>query len=118
MKFGPRPHKDGSPGIIETYIHAGGRIGVMVELRCETDFIARTEEFRTLAREIAMQVAAMNPRTVGSLDSPNQGSEALLDQEYIRDHTRTIRDLIKETVDQVGEGIWVARFVRFEVGMS
>jgi elongation factor Ts len=107
----------GSQGIIEIYIHAGGRIGAMVELRCETDFVARTDELHTLGREIAMQVVAMNPRTVGSMDSPDQGSDALLDQEYIRDPGKTIRELIKETVYLVRETIWVSRFVRFEVGM-
>ena len=118
FKLGKPPRTNGPPGIIETYSHAGGRIGALVELRCETDFVARTEEFRTLAREIAMQIAAMKPTIVGSMDSPDHSSDALLDQEYIRNPGMTIRDLIKETVNQVGEGIWVARFVRFEVGMS
>jgi len=118
FKFDPRLRTDGSSGIIETYIHAGGRIGAIVELRCETDFIARAEDLHTLGREIAMQVAAMNPRTVGSMDSPDQDSDSLLDQEYIRDPSKTIRDLINETIAKVGERIWVARFVRFEVGMS
>jgi elongation factor Ts len=89
-----------------------------VELRCETDFGARTEEFHILAREIAMQVAAMNPSTIGSMDSPNNDGTTLLDQEYIRDASKTIRDLIKETIGKVGENIWVARFARFEVGTS
>ena len=117
-KFNIQPRVDGPRGTVASYIHAGGRIGALVELRCETDFVARTEEFRTLAREIAMQVAAMNPRTVGSMDAPDRNTDALLDQEYIRNPGMTICDLIKETVDQVGEGIWVARFVRFQVGMN
>jgi elongation factor Ts len=104
-------------GVIESYIHTGGRIGALVEINCETDFVARTDEFRTLAREIAMQVASMNPQMVGSLEG-NEGDEALLSQEYIRDARRTIRDLIKETIAQVRENIVVSRFVRFEVGMS
>ena len=104
-------------GVIESYIHTGGRIGALVEVNCETDFVARTEEFRTLAREIAMQVASMNPQSVGSLEG-DEGEEALLSQEYIRDARRTIRDLIKETIAQVGENIVVSRFTRFEVGMS
>jgi len=104
-------------GVIESYIHTGGRIGALVEVNCETDFVARTDEFRTLAREIAMQVASMNPQTVGSLEG-DEGEDALLSQEYIRDARRTIRDLIKETIAQVGENIVVSRFMRFEVGMS
>jgi elongation factor Ts len=103
-------------GIIATYIHPGGRVGALVELSCDTDFVARTEEFRTLGREIAMQVAAMDPSTVGSMDSPADDPGALLDQEYIRDSSKTIRDLVNETIAKVREHIWVTRFVRFEVG--
>jgi elongation factor Ts len=104
-------------GIVESYIHTGGRIGALVEVNCETDFVARTEEFRTLAREIAMQVASMNPKTVGTLDG-DEGDDALLSQEYIRDSRKTIRDLIKETIAKVRENIQVSRFMRFEVGAS
>jgi len=114
----PFRHDDSPNGIIASYIHAGGRVGALVELRCETDFVARTEEFHSLAREIAMQVAAMNPSTIGSLDAPNNDGTTLLDQEYIRDASKTIRDLIKETIGKVGENIWVARFIRYEVGTS
>jgi elongation factor Ts len=104
-------------GIIESYIHTGGRIGALVEINCETDFVARTDEFRTLAREIAMQVASMNPKTVGTLDG-DEGEDALLSQEYIRDSRKAIRDLIKETIAKVRENIQVSRFMRFEVGTS
>src|SRR5437762_10973829 len=73
-------------GLIESYIHTGGRIGALVELNCETDFVARTDEFRTLAREIAMQVASMDPKAVGEMNSDGSEDEtALLDQSYIRD---------------------------------
>src|SRR6188472_3171622 len=118
LKLNRSPQMHGPAGIVETYIHAGGRIGAMVELRCETCFVARTDEFHALGREIAMQVAAMNPRTVGSMDTPEPDSDALLDQEYIRDPGSTIRDLISETIQQVGENIWVAPFTQFEVGMA
>ena len=121
FRFGMPIHQPDTPnGIIASYIHAGGRVGALVELRCETDFVARTDEFHGLAREIAMQVAAMNPNTTGSMDSPNNDVTTLLDQEYIRDasKTKTVRDLIKETIGKVGENIWVARFERFEVGTS
>ena len=108
-----------SQGLVESYIHTGGRIGALVEVNCETDFVARTDEFRTLARELAMQVASMNPGTVGTLDSEGEGDgSALLDQEYIRDARKTIRDLIKETIAKVGENIQISRFIRFEVGTS
>ena len=106
-------------GLIESYIHTGGRIGALVQLNCETDFVARTDEFRTLARELAMQVASMDPRAVGELDSDGSDDEtALLDQSYIRDPGKTIRDLIRETIGKVGENIQISRFARFEVGMS
>jgi elongation factor Ts len=110
--------REARQGLIESYIHTGGRIGALVEVNCETDFVARTEEFRTLAREIAMQVASMNPATVGKLDSAEGGDDVLLNQEYIRDARKSIRDLIKETIAKVGENILVSRFQRFEVGMS
>lgn len=94
-------------GLVDTYIHAGGRVGAMVEVNCETDFVARTDEFKNLAHELAMQVAAMDPKDVGEL----------LKQEYIRDNTKTIDQLIKETIATVGENIKVSRFIRFELGV-
>lgn len=93
-------------GLVETYIHSGGRVGAMVEINCETDFVARTAEFKNLAHEIAMQVAAMDPVDV----------EELLKQEYIRDASGTIDDLVKETIAKLGENIVVRRFMRFELG--
>jgi elongation factor Ts len=107
-----------SQGLIESYIHTGGRIGALVEVNCETDFVARTPEFRTLAREVAMQVASMDPAEVGTLDGGQGGNNALLDQEYIRDPRKTIRDLVKEAIGKLGENIQVSRFIRFEVGTS
>lgn len=93
-------------GLVETYIHAGGRVGSMVEVACETDFVARTDEFKNLAHEIAMQVAAMDPKDV----------EELLKQEYIRDASMTMDDLVKEAIAKLGENIVVKRFMRFELG--
>jgi elongation factor Ts len=106
-------------GLVEAYIHTGGRIGALVEVNCETDFVARTDEFRTLAREIAMQVASMDPSSIGSLEGGDTESEdVLLNQEYIRDPRKTIRDLVKETIAKVGENIQISRFARFEVGTA
>ncbi|MBI4084507.1 MAG: translation elongation factor Ts [Candidatus Levybacteria bacterium] len=93
-------------GIIASYIHQNGRVGVLVELLCETDFVARTDEFAKLARELAMQVAAMNPPDV----------ETLLKQEYIRDASQTVQDLIKGVIGKLGENITVKRFQRFAIG--
>lgn len=94
-----------SQGLIESYIHQNGRVGALVEILCETDFVARTSEFKTLVHEIAMQVAAMNPKDVN----------ALLKQEYIRDSSKTVEELVKEAIAKLGENIVVARFSRFEV---
>jgi elongation factor Ts len=87
-------------------------------VNCETDFVARTPEFRTLAREVAMQVASMDPAEVGTLEGGQAGNNALLDQEYIRDPRKTIRDLVKEAIGKLGENIVVSRFIRFEVGTA
>ncbi len=92
-------------GIIESYIHQNGKVGVIVELLCETDFVARTNEFKNLAHEIAMQVAAMAPSDVAEL----------LKQEYIREPSIKIQDLIKQTIAKLGENIVVKRFERFEI---
>ncbi|MDQ3704617.1 MAG: elongation factor Ts [Chloroflexota bacterium] len=107
-----------SQGLIESYIHTGGRIGALVEVNCETDFVARTPEFRTLAREVAMQVASMDPGEVGTLEGGSGSGNALLDQEYIRDPRKTIRDLVKEAIGKLGENIQISRFIRFEVGTA
>lgn len=92
-------------GFIESYVHAG-RIGVLVELQCETDFVARTDEFKTLAHEIALQVSSMNPKD----------TSVLLKQEYIRDASKTIEDLIKAAIAKMGENIVLSRFSRLELG--
>ena len=93
-------------GLIESYIHQNGKVGAMVEILCETDFVARTEDFKNLAHEIAMQVCAMNPKDV----------ETLLKQEYIRDSSITIGDLIKQVIAKLGENIRVKAFTRYELG--
>ncbi len=94
-------------GLVEPYVHSGGKIGSLVKLSCETDFVARTDEFKTLAHEVAMQVAATAPQ---SLDD-------LLEQPYIRDPSKTIKDLLVEVVAKLGENIKVDSFARFEVGL-
>lgn len=108
-------------GIIDSYIHAGGRIGTMVELNTETDFVARTEEFKALAHELAMQIAALAPKYIGDGDIPsgvevNPPEDCLLQQPYIKDPGRTVQEVITETIAKVGENIKVRRFVRFVLG--
>src|SRR5437870_4858691 len=99
-----RADKETKNGVVANYIHAGGRIGVLVELNCETDFVANTEDFRALANLIAMQVAAMNPlviaiedRTAEMEGSPNE-EVVLLSQPYIKESSRSIGDMIKDVV--------------------
>jgi elongation factor Ts len=117
-----RAERETSQGVIESYIHGAGRIGVLVEINCETDFVANTDEFRELARAIAMQIAAMNPQVVSAEDREGkdiEGTDAevvLLAQPYIRDSSRTIEDLVKDAVAKTGENIRIRRFVRYELG--
>lgn len=108
-------------GVVESYIHAGGRIGVLVEVNCETDFVANTDEFRTLARDIAMQIAAMNPQVVSVDDrTPElEGSDeevVLLSQPFIKDASRNIGAMVQDAIAKTGENIRVRRFVRYELG--
>jgi len=95
-------------GVVEAYVHAGGRIGALVELSSETDFVARNPEFRELAKEIAMQVTAMDPKDV----------DELLGQAYIRDVSRTVGELVTRLAASTGENVRVRRFMRFELGAA
>lgn len=92
-------------GWIFSYVHHSGQVASLVDLGCETDFVARTDEFQTLGKEVAMQVASMNPKD----------TEELLNQEYIREPGKKITDLIKEAIAKTGENIEVEDFKRFEV---
>lgn len=138
-------------GLVESYIHAGGRIGVLVEINCETDFVAKTDEFKTLARDIAMQIAAARPEYVNREDVPehiiarekevlaaqaaNEGKPekiiqkmvegriekfykeiCLLEQPFVKDDEKTIKQLITEKISSIGENISVRRFMRYELG--
>ncbi|NIO17783.1 MAG: translation elongation factor Ts [Deltaproteobacteria bacterium] len=140
-----------SEGLVESYIHGGGKIGVLVEVNCETDFVAKTEEFRELARNICMQVAASNPQCVSIEDVPEAVIQkereiyreqaldsgkpqkviekivegklgkfyeeaCLLEQDYIRDPEKKVRDVVADAVAKFGENIVVRRFERFVLG--
>ncbi|HEY6103415.1 MAG TPA: translation elongation factor Ts [bacterium] len=132
-------------GLIDAYIHTGGKLGAMVEVNCETDFVARTDEFRRLARDLAMQIAAAAPQYVSreeipagtleeqrsriaeeSADRPAAavegrlekwlGEVVLLEQPFIKDEDRRVKDVITEAVARIGENIKVRRFARFRIG--
>lgn len=116
-----RSGRDTSQGVVESYIHAGGRIGALVEVNCETDFVARTDAFRALARDVAMQVAAMDPLALTEEDVPEdapgeRSTHALLSQAFIKDSGKTVQDLVQEQMSQTGESVRIARFSRFELG--
>ncbi len=107
-------------GLVDAYLHQG-RIGAMVEVQCETDFVARTDAFKELARNVAMQVASMNPLALTPEEVPADAAgtaeeNALLTQAFIRDGSKTIGDLVQDTIAQTGENVRIARFARFELG--
>ncbi len=143
--------RQASDGLIGSYIHTDGKTGVLVEVNCETDFVARTEEFKSFVKELTLQIAAQAPRWVEPEDVPEEILEkerdiyreqvkssgkpeavqekivegkikkffqdhCLLEQEYIRDSSKKVRDLLVETIAKVGENIVVRRFVRFKLG--
>ncbi len=95
--------KDLTQGIIESYIHSNKRIGVLLELRCETDFVAKTDEFRNLAHELCLQVAAMNPK-----------KPELISQPWIKDESKKIKDLVQEYAEKLGEDVIIKRFIRYD----
>jgi len=121
-----------SQGLVDAYIHGGGRIGSLIEVNCETDFVARTQEFRDLVHDLAMQVAATAPRYLAAEDIPAAELEAgaqeagsrekyiervaLLAQPFIKDPSRTVEEIVKEAIARLGENIRVRRFARFELG--
>lgn len=146
-----RADKETNQGVVEAYIHAGGRIGTMIELNCETDFVAKTPGFKQLAHDIAMQIAAMTPQYISReqiekkvLDKeleiyktaamnegkPEQIAEkiaqgrldkfyqevVLLEQSFIKDSGKTIKDLVDEETAKVGEKLSIRRFVRYQLG--
>ncbi len=93
-------------GLVGTYSHANGKIAAMVEVLCETDFVAKNEDFKNLVHEIAMQIASMDPKDVEELEK----------QSWIRDNSKTIGELIKEAIAKFGENIVIKRFTRCEIG--
>lgn len=135
-------------GLIHAYVH-GGRIGVLVEVRCETDFVARNEKFREFVHSLGLQIAAMNPHYLSQEEVPSEvvaeeleqlheqlaGAEGdafvsaqkshmekfyarlcLLDQPFVKDDSKTIRDLLTETIAATGENVVVRRFTRYQLG--
>ncbi len=115
-------------GRVEAYIHMGGKIGVLVELDCETDFVANNDVFKQACKDIAMHIAAMAPEYLSEEQVPQDVLDSaedkdlylkenvLLFQPFIKDESKTIKDYITELVAKTGENIVLKRFIRFEVG--
>ncbi len=136
-------------GLIESYIHVGGKVGVMVEVNCETDFVARNDEFKAFCRDLCLQIAAANPTFVRREDVPEadvakereiataqvQGKPpaalqriiegklekyystvCLLDQPFVKQPEKTVKDILTEKVAKIGENIQVRRFIRYQLG--
>jgi elongation factor Ts len=116
-----RAGRETAQGLVEAYIHPDGRLGALVELNCETDFVARTDEFKALAHDLAMQVAATEPRYVSpdELPADSDGDPrdlCLLAQPFIKDPNRSVQDMINDSIAKTGENIRVRRFQRFQLG--
>jgi elongation factor Ts len=105
VKAEKKADREVKSGLVYGYTHQG-RVGVLVEVSCETDFVAKNPEFEALCKEVALQVASMEPKDV----------EELLEQDYIRDGSKKIKDLVTSLIGKIGENIQVRRFVRFELG--
>jgi elongation factor Ts len=120
LKMEKRSEREASQGLIESYIHQG-RIGALVEVNAETDFVARNDAFRELARNVAMQVASMSPKYLSREDVPADEvappqDVALLEMAFIRDPSKTIQDLVNDVRVKTGENVRIRRFARFELG--
>ncbi len=121
--------REAREGRIEAYVHLNNKIGVLVELNCETDFVARCEDFRNLSKDVAMQIAALNPLYLKKEDVPKDvvkenksrledfyKETCLLEQSFIKDQTKTVKDYLTEAIAKIGENILIRRFTRFQLG--
>lgn len=100
-----RLNRETKEGIIDSYIHPGMKVGVLIELDCESDFVARSDDFKKLSHELCLQIAALPPDE----DNP------LLEQEWVKDQTKKIKDLVDEYITKFGENITIKRFTRYEL---
>ncbi len=101
-----KAEREATQGIVEAYIHGQGKIGVLLELLCETDFVSQNGIFKNLAHDLAMQIASMDPKD----------KDELMKQPFIKDSSKTIEQIINSAIGQIGENIKLGRFVRYEIG--
>ena len=116
-----RAGRDTNQGLIEAYVHTGGRVGAIVELGCETDFVARTSEFKDLAHDIVLQIVAMDPvyldkSEIQEEDSRPVAQVALLQQPFIKDNSSSVEEVVQELAAKLGENVRVLRFSRLALG--
>ena len=116
-----RADRETAEGLVQSYIHHNQRVGALVEVNCETDFVARTDDFKELVAAIALQIGGTQPKYVSIDDLPADSDEdpkevVLLEQQYLRDESKTVADLVRETISRTGENIRIKRFSRFELG--
>ncbi len=108
-------------GLVHAYLHHNSRLGALVEVNCESDFVARTEDFKSLVQQVALQVAGASPLYLSAEEMPADATDSpkdvcLLNQPFLLDESKTIADLVKETIAKTGENIRIKRFARFELG--
>ena len=115
-------------GRIESYVHNGNKIGVLLEVACQTDFVARNEDFCRFSKDVAMQIAALNPTYIKEEEVPKKiideakdkelfyKEHCLLDQPFIKDHSISVKDYLGSLIAKMGENIFIRRFIRFKVG--
>jgi elongation factor Ts len=121
--------REAREGLVGVYVHYGSRVAGMVELNCETDFVARTDDFQNLANSLAQHIVALNPRYITADEVPDEAvaesglprekfieESVLLAQPFVKEPSRTIEEKIKEAIAKLGENIVVRRFVRYEIG--
>jgi elongation factor Ts len=116
-----RADRETAEGLVQSYIHHNQRVGALVEVNCETDFVSRTDDFKELVAAIALQIGGAQPKYVSLEDVPADSDEdpkevVLLEQPYLRDESKTVADLVRETISKTGENIRIKRFARFELG--
>jgi elongation factor Ts len=116
-----RAGRETAEGMVQSYIHHNHRVGSLVEVNCESDFVARTDDFKQLAVAVALQVAGSNPKYLSKEELPKGSDEdpklvCLLEQSYLKDESMTIGELVRDTIAKTGENVRIKRFARFELG--
>lgn len=97
--------REAGEGIVDVYLHPTGKTGVLLDLRSETDFVAKSQDFKNLAHELSLQIAAMDPQSI----------QELLSQEYIKDSSKTVQNLVQEYIAKLGENIVIKQFTRYQI---